>query len=96
MQRISEDETDRRILYGASTSPKTPMELSRIFGIPIAFCYQRLHVLESQGKIRNVLTVVNRKGKILKFYEAQPGHPQPSVMETTAAAEAPEPLRGNE
>jgi len=63
------DEYDRKILIGTSTSPKTPIELSRIYGIPVAICYERVRQLEAKGYLHLVLTIVTSKGKTLRFYQ---------------------------
>ncbi|MFQ5883618.1 MAG: hypothetical protein ACE5IO_00795 [Thermoplasmata archaeon] len=68
MPKIKDDYT-KRILAGLSTSPKCPRELSRIYGIPIAICYERIRKLESRGFIEKVLTLFTQSGKALRFYK---------------------------
>ncbi len=67
--RIEQDEYVRRILVGTSASPKTPQELSRIFDIPIAACFERIRLLEERGYLRHVLTLFSDDGRALRFYE---------------------------
>lgn len=67
MRKIEDNHT-KKILIGLSISPKCPSELSRIYDIPIAICYERIRKLESRGIIEHTLTLFNRKGKALRFY----------------------------
>ena len=68
MISVARDEYARKILMGTSTAPKTPAELSRIYDIPIATCYERIRYLEAKGFIERVLTLFTREGKVLRFY----------------------------
>jgi len=43
--------------------------LARIYGMPIADCWNRVRFLEGLGLIRVVLTYVSREGRLLTFYE---------------------------
>ncbi len=67
--RKMEDDFTKKILMGLSHSPKCPSELSRIYDIPIAICYERIRFLETRGTIEQVLTLFTRKGKALRFYQ---------------------------
>ncbi|TLZ50881.1 MAG: hypothetical protein E6K18_06325 [Methanobacteriota archaeon] len=69
MEYIQLDDGCWRILKGVSYSPKTPPMLARIYGMPIADCWNRVRFLEGLGLIRVVLTYVSREGRLLTFYE---------------------------
>ena len=63
-----EDDYIKKILMGLSISPKCPRELSRIYDIPIATCYERVRMLETRGIIEQILTLFTKNGKALRFY----------------------------
>ena len=69
MESLQLDDGSWKILKGLSYSPKTPQMLARIYGMPIAECWNRVHFLEGLGLIRVVLIFVSREGRVLQFYE---------------------------
>lgn len=69
MESLQLDDDTWKILKGLSYSPKTPQMLGRIYGIPIAECWKRIHFLEGLGLVHVVLIFVSRDGRVLQFYE---------------------------
>lgn len=69
MESLQLDDGCWKILKGLSYSPKTPQMLGRIYGMPIAECWKRIHFLEGLGLIHVVLMFVSREGRIVQFYE---------------------------
>jgi len=64
------DPTTKQILVACLASPKTPSELSRIYGIPVATVWQKLRRLQELGLVREVLTFVDSSGEIRRYFEA--------------------------
>ena len=58
--------------------------LARIYAMPIAECWKRVHFLEGLGLMHVVLMFVSRDGRILQFYE--PGEQRIEVVVGDAAA----------
>jgi len=69
LESIQLDDGCWKILKGLSYSPKTPQMLSRIYSMPIAECWKRIHFMEGLGLIRAILMFVSRDGRVLQFYE---------------------------
>jgi hypothetical protein len=65
------DKYSVRILVGTSKKPKSAIELSEKFGIPIAACYRKIKDLEKAGLIRCVERKLTRKGKRVSMYLSQ-------------------------
>lgn len=65
------DKYSVRILIGTSKKPKSAIELSEKFGIPIAACYRKIKELEKAGLIRCVERRLTRKGKRVSMYLSQ-------------------------
>ena len=65
------DEYCAKILIATYQKPKSAIELSNKFEIPIAACYRRIHSLEALGLIRCVDSVLTKKGKHIKVYKSQ-------------------------
>ena len=82
MESLQLDDGSWKILKGLSYSPKTPQMLSRIYGMPIAECWKRIHFLEGLGLIHVVLMFVSRAGRIVQFYETGKETLQIRVNET--------------
>ncbi len=82
MESLQLDDDSWKILKGLSYSPKTPQMLSRIYGIPVAECWKRIHFLEGLGLIHVVLVFVSREGRIVQFYETGKETLQVVVNET--------------
>lgn len=47
----------------------TPQMLSRVHGISIADCWNRVRFLEGLGLITVVLTFISSEGRVLYFYQ---------------------------
>ena len=69
--KILADEYSAKILVATYKKPKGALELSRRFGIPIAACYRRIHLLEKFGLLMCVDKVLTQKGKRIKMYLSQ-------------------------
>jgi len=82
VESLQLDDGSWKILKGLSYSPKTPQMLSRIYGMPIAECWKRIHFLEGLGLIHVVLMFVSRAGRIVQFYETGKETLQIRVNET--------------
>lgn len=80
MEKLQLDDECWRILKGLTHSPKTPQMLARIYGMPIADTWKRIHFLEGLGIVRVVLTFLARDDRILYFYQVE-GEPLSVVVE---------------
>jgi hypothetical protein len=69
--RLVTDEYSAKILVATFKKPKSAIELSREYGIPIAACYRRIHALEAAGLIKCVERALTRKGKRISMYLSQ-------------------------
>ena len=69
--KIITDEYSAKILVATYKKPKSALELSHRFGIPIAACYRKIHELEDAGLLRCQKIVTTRKGKSMKLYRSQ-------------------------
>jgi len=65
------DEYSAKILVATFKKPKSAIELSRDYGIPIAACYRRIHGLEKAGLLRCVARALTQKGKRISLYMSQ-------------------------
>jgi predicted transcriptional regulator len=65
------DKYSVRILVGTTKKPKSAIELSEKFGIPIAACYRKIKELERAGLLRCVERRLTRKGKRVSMYISQ-------------------------
>ena len=65
------DKYSVRILVGTTKKPKSAIELSEKFGIPIAACYRKIRELEKAGLLRCVERRLTRKGKRVSMYISQ-------------------------
>ena len=70
MPEVDLDETAKGILMATLASPKTPGELSRIFGLSGSIVVDYLELLEHLGLVRVVLSYFGRDGRIVRYYEA--------------------------
>jgi DNA-binding Lrp family transcriptional regulator len=68
--KILSDEYSAKILMGAIRKPRTALELSRDFNIPIAACYRRIRNLEDNGLIRCVEKRLTFEGKRVATYQS--------------------------
>lgn len=68
--KVQLDPASRRVLYALLASPKTPGQVSRIYGIPVAVVWQKVHRLEDLGLAREVLTYVDAAGQLRQYFDA--------------------------
>ncbi|HKW43626.1 MAG TPA: hypothetical protein VJP06_05500 [Thermoplasmata archaeon] len=64
------DPDTKRILLALVASPKTPAEVSRIHGLPVALVWQKVRRLQDLGLVREVLTFVDSTGQLRRYFEA--------------------------
>src|SRR5947208_16686970 len=64
------DPASKRILVAFLASPKTPIEVSRVYGIPVATVRERIRRLQELGLVHMVLTFVDSTGQMREYYEA--------------------------
>ena len=69
--RLVTDEYSAKILVATFKKPKSAIDLSREYGIPIAACYRRIHGLERAGLIRCTERALTQKGKRISLYMSQ-------------------------
>ncbi len=69
--RLVTDEYSAKILVATFKKPRSAIELSREYGIPIAACYRRIHALERAGLIRCTERALTQKGKRISLYMSQ-------------------------
>jgi hypothetical protein len=69
--RLITDEYAARILVATFKKPKSAIDLSREYGIPIAACYRRIHMLEKAGLIKCVERALTQRGKRISLYLSQ-------------------------
>jgi len=69
--RLITDEYSAKILVATFKKPRSAIELSREYGIPIAACYRRIHALEDAGLIKCVERALTQKGKRISLYLSQ-------------------------
>ena len=68
--KVRLDPASKRILVALLASPKTPGEVSRIYGIPVATVWEKLRRLQELGLVRMVLTFVDSAGEMRRYFEA--------------------------
>ncbi len=68
--RLIMDEYAGRILAATYRKPKSAIELSKKYGIPIAICYRRIHKLEEAGFLEEADRVLTQEGKRVSVYES--------------------------
>jgi DNA-binding Lrp family transcriptional regulator len=68
--KVRLDPASKRILVALLASPKTPGEVSRIYGIPVATVWERLRRLQELGLVHMVLTFVDSAGQMRQYFEA--------------------------
>ena len=66
--KIITDEYSAKILVCTLHKPRTAIEISRDFGIPIAACYRRIRMLENLGLLRCVERRLSSEGKRTSVY----------------------------
>lgn len=68
--KVRLDPASRHILVALLASPKTPAEVSRIYGIPVATVWERVTRLQELGLVRQILTFVDSAGQLRRYFEA--------------------------
>lgn len=66
--RIFIDEWSARVLAATMFTARTPNEISRLFGIPVAICHSKAIDLERRGLLKRVRTVLTMDGREHRFY----------------------------
>ena len=64
------DPASKRILVALLASPKTPVEVSRIYGIPVATVWEKIRRLQELGLVHLLLTFVDSSGEMRRYFEA--------------------------
>jgi len=68
--KVRLDPASKRILVTLLASPKTPGEVSRIYGIPVATVWEKIRRLQELGLVHMVLTFVDSAGEMRRYFEA--------------------------
>jgi len=68
--KVRLDPASKRILVALLASPKTPGEVSRIYGIPVATVLGKALRLQELGLVHMVLTFVDSAGEMRRYFEA--------------------------
>ncbi len=68
--KVQLDSASKGILLAMLASPKTPQEVSRIYGIPVATVWQKVIRLQDLGLLREVLSYVDANGTLRRYFEA--------------------------
>ncbi len=68
--KVQLDPASKRILFAMLASPKTPTEVSRIYGIPVAVVWQKVARLQDLGLLREVFSYVDAGGTLRRYFEA--------------------------
>ena len=64
------DDDSEKIILSTYNIPRTPQQLSELFGIPIARCFEKVRKLEKMGLLRSQGKVLTRKGKPTDVYKS--------------------------
>ena len=67
--KVRLDPASKRILLALLASPKTPGEVSRIHGIPVATVWERIRRLQELGLVHEILTFVDSAGEMRRYFE---------------------------
>ncbi len=68
--KVHLDPASKRILFAMLASPKTPSEVSRIYGIPVSVVWQKVNRLQELGLLREVFAYVDSSGTLRRYFEA--------------------------
>ncbi len=68
--KVQLDPASKRILFAMLASPKTPSEVSRIYGIPVNLVWQKVARLRELGLLREVFSFVDANGTLRRYFEA--------------------------
>src|SRR2546428_13109644 len=69
--RLVTDEYSAKILVATFKKPKSAIDLSREYGIPIAAAYRRIHALERAGLIRCTERPLTQTRNRISLYMSQ-------------------------
>jgi len=64
------DEEAEKILLATYISPKSGIEISEIYRIPIAHCFRKIRELERLGLLRCVRTEIGPNGRKKRYYKS--------------------------
>ena len=70
-KKILADDEVQKILKATYMVPRSPIEVSEIYGIPIANCYRKIKVLEDAGILKAVDVKKDFRGRRTTYYRAQ-------------------------
>ncbi len=68
--KVQLDPASKRILVAMLASPKTPVEVSRIYGSPVTVVWQKVARLRELGLLREVFAYVDADGTLRRYFEA--------------------------
>ncbi|OGS48602.1 MAG: hypothetical protein A3K68_05665 [Euryarchaeota archaeon RBG_16_68_13] len=68
--KVRLDPDAKRVLLALLASPKTPGEISRIHGLPIAVVWQKIQWLMEIGIVRETLSFLTSTGEFRRYFEA--------------------------
>ncbi len=68
--KVQLDPASKRILFAMLASPKTPAEVSRIYGIPVSLVWQKVARRRELGLLREVFAYVDGDGTLRRYFEA--------------------------
>ena len=68
--KVQLDPASKRILFAMLACPKTPVEVSRIYGIPVAVVWQKIARLQDLGLLREIFAFVDASGTLRRYFEA--------------------------
>ncbi len=68
--KVGLDPASKRILFAMLASPKTPVEVSRIYGIPVSVVWQKVARLQELGLVREVFSYMHANGTLRRYFEA--------------------------
>ncbi len=68
--KVQLDPASKRILFAMLASPKTPSEVSRIYGIPVSVVWQKVARLQDLGLVREVFAYLDASGTLRRYFEA--------------------------
>ncbi len=68
--KVQLDPASKRVLFAMLASPKTPAEVSRIYGIPLPVVWRTVERLEDLGLLREVFAYVDASGTLQRYFES--------------------------
>ena len=64
------DDDAERIILSTYNIPRTAEQVSQLFGIPIARCFEKMKRLEKMGILRSTGKVLTKKGSQVDVYQS--------------------------